>query len=791
MIEQIVDPSISVRPIPSTAKDLPTVCVLCSHNCGIRVDVDDNRITSVRPDESNPITAGYICNKGFTIPSYVQHSQRVEHPMRRRADGTFERITWEVAIREIAAKLLEIRERHSARAIGLVGIGGQGNHMDGLYGLSILRGLGSRRFFNAFAQEKTQHNMIDGWMMRGAPATMLHPDQENSRLMMIMGTNPKVSHRGHCPTESLKNFAADPTKTMIVVDPRITDTSRSAKIHLRLKPGTDCYLLLGMIKVILDQKLYDERFVNERSVGLDDVVKAFAKVDATDMAARCGLDSEAIADVATRFATSGASSILFDLGIEQTRFSTLISYLLRLLLALTGNLGRRGGNVYFESVVPPEPVRGAHQRETERALVSGIHAIRALGDFAMFSPTLVPEEVLNDHPQRLRALIVEGSNPLLSYSDSRRWREAAEKLDLLVAIDPAFTETARLAHYVLPTGVGYEKWEFAIFPKGYPEVYAQVRPPVVAPPAEALPEPEIYVRLGEAMNLYGEPPALFCALAQYAHLPVGRALFFIVGAWLARRGATDPSDDGRGRLLFWIYRTLGRSLPSPALSAIYLLAHANAFTRRADILRTLGPKWNRRSPFALAAELYRRMLAHPEGVEILKLSTADNLGDHIHFEDKRIRLAPKPILTEIDRAVRTRPQSDSRYPFVLATGLRTRWTANTIQRDPAWRKGRGPHCTLSVSPADAERLGIKSDDIVRVETSRNAVELPAFVDDRLQPGHMSIPNGFGMIQKQEGERIELDGVNINELTDVNDRDPFTGCPHHKYVPCRVEKVLSV
>ena len=80
---------------------------------------------------------------------------------------------------------------------------------------------------------------------------------------------------------------------------------------------------------------------------------------------------------------------------------------------------------------------------------------------------------------------------------------------------------------------------------------------------------------------------------------------------------------------------------------------------------------------------------------------------------------------------------------------------------------------------------------MRVETSRNAVELPAFVDDRLQAGHMSIPNGFGMIQKQEGERIELDGVNINELTDASDRDPFTGCPHHKYVPCRVEKVLSV
>jgi formate dehydrogenase len=598
-----------------------------------------------------------------------------------------------------------------------------------------------------------------------------------------------VSHRGHCPTESLKHFAADEAKTLVVVDPRITDTSRSAEIHLRLKPGTDVYLLLAIGKIILDRHLYDEQFIHARSIGIDEVNAAFARVDIADMAARCGIDVEAITDVATRFATSPASSIFYDLGVEQTRFSTLISYLIRLLLALTGNLGRSGGNVFYESVVPPDARRAP--RETERALVSGIHAIRALGDFAMFSPSLVPEEVLADHPERLRALIVEGSNPLLSYSDSRRWREAIEQLDLLVVIDPAFTETARLAHYVLPTGVGYEKWEFAIFPRAYPEVYAQVRPPVVAPPAEALPEPEIYVRLGEAMDLYGEPPAILQRLAGKAHLPIVRGLYFIAGAWLARQQAMRPGDDGRSRFLFWIYRTLGPTFPSPALSAIYLLCHANAFARRKDVLRTLGPRWRFRSPFALAAELFRRILAHPEGVEILKLSTDDNLGDHIHFADKRVRLAPQPALDEIARAVRTRQQPDSRYPFVMATGLRTRWTANTIQRDPKWRKGRGPHCTLSLSPKDAERLGVKTEDIVRVETPRNAVELPAFVDDRLQEGHVSIPNGFGMIQKQEGERIELDGVNINELTDAADRDAFTGCPHHKYVPCRVEKVLSV
>src|SRR5438128_8368855 len=91
--------------IAQNATDLPTVCVLCSHNCGVRVDVADGRIVAVRGDETNPITKGYVCNKAFAISHYVEHGDRIRHPMRRTPDGTFERIDWETAIAEIADKL--------------------------------------------------------------------------------------------------------------------------------------------------------------------------------------------------------------------------------------------------------------------------------------------------------------------------------------------------------------------------------------------------------------------------------------------------------------------------------------------------------------------------------------------------------------------------------------------------------------------------------------------------------------------------------------------------------------
>jgi anaerobic selenocysteine-containing dehydrogenase len=781
-----VDPSVSRTPLPLDADDLPTVCVLCSHNCGIRVDVQDGRITAVRADASNPISRGYICNKGFSVPAYVTHAQRVTHPLRRRPDGSFEAIAWDTAIAEIAAKLAAIRAQYSPRAIGLVGIGGQANHMDAPYGIGFLRGLGSRKWFNAFAQEKSQHALMDQWMFDSSPTTWLHTDQRHTRCLLVLGTNPKISNRGHNATEFFKELAGDPTRTVIVVDPRETETTRQASRHLRVRPGTDCYLLLALAAIIVDHGLVDERFVRERTRDFETLRVALSAVDAPTMAARCGLAVEDLVVTAADFARAESASIFWDLGVEQAPFSTLNSYLIRIILALTGNLGRPGGSVFFETFAPPvlDPSR---VREPERALASGIAAIRALGNFGMFSPTLVPEEVLVDHPQRLRALIVEGSNPFLSYSDTNRWREARARLDLLLVIDPAMSETARQADYVLPPPVGYEKWEIASFPKGYPEIYVQLRPPVVPALPATLPEPEIYARLAEALDLFGPAPAPLHDLAAHALEPEGAAAFLASAQQLATegpKGSGDPSN----RVLFWTYRTLGPHLPAPSLAAVWLMCHLNAMLRTPSVVRTLGVEWEGRSPFEIAAETFRRILAHPEGVEMARTAEETNLDDHLGFADKRIRLAPAPMLAEIARAIDTPPLQDPQDPVVLASGLRTHWTANTIQRDPAWRKGRGPHCALHLSPGDAQRLGVESGQAVRVSTRRGAVTLPAAIDAHVRDGHVWFPNGFGMTYPAEhgAGGIEIIGANMNEITDSADRDPISGCPHHRYVLCRVE-----
>ncbi len=775
-----VDPSISRTPLPTSGRDLPTVCVLCSHNCGIRVDVEDGRITKVVGDDRNPITRGYLCNKAFSVGHYVDHAQRVQHPLRRRPDGSFERIDWDTAIAEIAAKLGAIRDTHGGHTIGLAGIGGQANHMDGAFGLSWLNAIGSKRWYNAFAQEKHQHFLMDQWMFDSSPANWFHMDQANARFMLVMGTNPRISNRGHNANDTFKRLSEDEEVTLVVLDPRETETTAHADRHVRLNPGTDAWFLLGMAATIAGSEgLADAKFLAERVRGLDALRERLARVDVAEMARRCGVEQDEIVAVARDYASAPSAAIMYDLAVEQTPFSTLVSYLIRTLTVLTGNVGRKGGNIFMETA-GVTPLSEKRFQDPPRAVASGIQAISAIGGQPMFSPTLIPEEITVDHPDRMRALWVEGANPILSYSDTHAFREAREQLELLVVVEPAMTETARLADYVLPTPAGYEKWELAGFPKGFPEVYVQVRPPVVPGPAEALPEPEIYARLVEAMQLLPEPPEQLFALAENALTPEGAAAY--LGALMEAAEGSQP------RILFWGYRTLGPKLPAPPLVAVWATCHENALGRREGVLRSFGPEWAEASPFELAAEMFRRILDHPEGVEVARTDVENNLGNNVGWPDGKVRIAPERMLEEIDRAIATPPRTDPDYPFVLALGLRTRWTANTIQRDPKWRKGRGPHCALHLCASDAEQLGVAEGDRVRVATNRAAVELPAAIDKKLRAGHVWIPNGFGMAYPGADGELVTQGVNLNELSDAADRDPISGCPHHKYTLCRIEAV---
>src|SRR5262249_9178607 len=173
----------------------------------------------------------------------------------------------------------------------------------------------------------------------------------------------------------------------------------------------------------------------------------------------------------------------------------------------------------------------------------------------------------------------------------------------------------------------------------YPGIHTQVRPPVVPPPPDALTEPEIYVRLAEAMELFGPVPAQLHELAASALEPDGAAAYMLAGQQLASGGQT--------RIIVWSYKALGPHLPAPSLSAIWLLCGLNALFRPDSVVRALGAGWEGRAPFELATEIFRRILAHPEGVEVARQRDETNLADHVTFPDGLVRLAPEPLLGEL------------------------------------------------------------------------------------------------------------------------------------------------
>ncbi len=201
--------------------------------------------------------------------------------------------------------------------------------------------------------------------------------------------------------------------------------------------------------------------------------------------------------VARRLAAAQSVSIFEDLGIQQAPHSTLNSYLEKLVYLLIGSFGRRGAmNIHtrFASLGGSGPSGGSGGK-SRTTPVTGSRIITGL-----VPCNVIPDEILTDHPDRFRAMIVESTNPAHSLADSRRMREALGALDLLVVIDVALTETGRLAHYVLPAASQFEKPEMTFFTLEYPENVVHLRRPILDPLPGTLPEPEIHSRLVRAMG---------------------------------------------------------------------------------------------------------------------------------------------------------------------------------------------------------------------------------------------------------------------------------------------------
>jgi anaerobic selenocysteine-containing dehydrogenase len=446
-----------------------------------------------------------------------------------------------------------------------------------------------------------------------------------------------------------------------------------------------------------------------------------------------------------------------------------VSYLEKLVWVLTGNLGQPGAQ-YAPATMVPIVRASKSELDPRSAPVSPVVGAKILS--GLIPCNVIPDEILTEHPRRYRALIVESGNPAHSLADSQRMREAIARLDVVVAIDVFMTETARLADYVLPAVTQFEKHEATFFNFEFPRNVFHLRHPLLAPPGGPLPEPEIHARLVEAAGVFTDAELEPLRAAAQRSRREFAAAFAEATKANPRLGAVTPVV---------LYRTLGPTLPNGAASAaaLWTAAHRCAALNPASVRRAGfgdGPEAGER--------LFDAILSSPSGV-VFADDDYDETWRRVQTEDGRVNVRIPELLGELAAlASETPPGDDPAWPFLLSAGERRSFTANTIMRDPAWRKDDAEGA-LRVSPADATRLGLADGGRARLTTRRASVVVTVAVDEAMRAGHLALPNGLGVDHPEGGQRIRT-GIAPNELTASEDRDPWVGTPWHKSVAARLE-----
>lgn len=743
-------------------KWIKTGCVLCAQNCGLEVFIDNNRIEKVRGDKENPRSKGYVCRKGMNVMYHQHHEDRLKYPLKKIGDK-FVRISWDDAISEISDKLKSIIDTHGPRSLAYMGGGGQACHFEAAFGAGLIRGLGSQYHYNATAQEFSGIFWVFGRML-GKQYNFLIPDEHNSDMMVAIGWNGMVSHQIPRAPLVLKEFSKNPDKLLVVIDPRKSETAEIADIHLEIRPGTDALLMRAIIAIILNEGWENRDYIEKYVTGFGSIRPWFENFQINAAIEICGLDHDKVKELSRLFATR-KWCMHPDLGVFMNRHSTLTSYLHTILMAICGRLCVSGGCMIPGVLMP----LGGHSDErnvnTWKTAATGFPPV-----LGYYPPNVMPEEILSGRPDRLRAVLCSGSNPLRSYADTSAYEEAFAKLDLLVTCEIAMTETAALSHYVLPARSGYESYDGAFFPLTFPEVYFQMRRPIIIPDGEQLEVGEIYTRIAEKMGLLPEIPESLYEAAGKDRLTFGGELMKFAMA--------EPS--AMKNMPFIVAKTLGKVLGSGNLAALWGLLMTAPKLLKENAVRAGFED----SPI-LGEKIFQAILDHPEGLWIGKCDPDNNMS-MLRTDDGRINVyAPEmeDWLLSLDADSEMKDlEAKVEYPLILIAGRHMSMNASTLMRNPEWNDGKRA-CTLAMSPDDAEKMGFADGQVVRITTEAGQTDIELEVTGSTRPGQVIIPHGFGL--EYNGTTY---GVNVNRLTKNTNRDRFLATPLHRYVPCRVEKI---
>lgn len=719
-----------------------TYCRICEALCGMIATVEDGRLQSLRPDPDNPLSRGRACPKGIAFSEIQNDPDRVLSPLRRRPDGTFDEVSWDEALDDIAGRLTRIVAEHGGSAVGqYFGNPIAFGYATGLWSGIFLTRLGGHHQYSSGSQD-INSRFVASKLLYGAASQIPFPDLPRTDFLFMLGANPLVSHGSAVRTPRIKDDLAAITRRggrVVVVDPRRTETARAYE-HLPVRPDSDAWLLLSMLCVIFAEDLADTTALAEQTTGWRALREIVLRYPPEDTRNRTGVEADVVRSLARDFAAAPSAVAYGRTGACLGRHGTLVSFLLDALSIVTGNLDRAGGMLFSQAVIPLEDMgekAGRLTYDTARSRVGDLPEV-----ISTYPAALIAEEILTPGDGQLRALFVTAGNPVLTVPNGPMLEKALDELDLLVSLDLYVNETNRRADYVLPAATFLERYDVPYsFANCSPTVFIQAAEPVLTPYGQARNEWEVFDELARRMGL-----SLFATGALER--------FNGVLSWLDRRG-------------------IGRLTPR----------------RVVELLMRIGPYGDR---FGLRRKGInpRRLRDNPHGIVLAEHARTGIRADVVRQPDGLVVLAPKEILQEVAGLGERHPDNPD-FPL-MAIGMREMRSQNSwMHNSPTLMKGDRRH-RARVNPIDAAAANLSDGAAVRITSPHGAIETEVRITDEMAPGTVAIPHGWG---HQGGWQLanRSGGANVNELTSnaPADLERLAGMSVLNGIAVRIEAIENV
>jgi len=468
-------------------------CNLCEAICGLELTIEDRpegpKVTSIRGNETDPLSRGHICPKGVALADVYEDPDRLRRPVKRVGDEWVE-ISWDEALDLTADGIAAAINRHGPNALGVY-LGNPNAHSLGAqtHGVTMLKSFKTRNKFSASSVDQVPHQFV-AWQLFGHQLLIPIADIDRTSYFLVFGANPMASNGSLMTVPDFPNRVRELKRRggrMVVFDPRRTETAKVADEHHFVRPATDAVVLLAMLQVLFEEGLTDPpAYV----AGIESVRLAVADYTPEYAAEASGVPADEIRRITREFAAADGAAAYGRIGLSTQEFGSICQWAIHCLNILTYNFDREGGVLFPEPAVDivGKAIIGRGHFDLWRSRV------RDIAEFGGELPvSTMREEIATPGDGQIRAMLTIAGNPVLSTPDGAGLGDALASLDFMAAIDIYLNETTRHAHVVLPPTTALEREQYdLVFHTLAVHNTARFTPPVFEKPAGAMHDWEIF-----------------------------------------------------------------------------------------------------------------------------------------------------------------------------------------------------------------------------------------------------------------------------------------------------------